>query len=135
MIDHCKLLHIWIFYKIYKKCSRTNTTCSLQIKNMFANTNFANIWANIQTWSTIANYYIFKHSTKYFKNAHKKMLPINNKIKTYLNTPNWLTFWWTTNIHCIQKKNHQGRGVTPRQNSTSINIRARTFPVITELSK
>ena len=38
-------LNIWIFYKIYKKCSNELLSTHNKIKNMFANCNFANILA------------------------------------------------------------------------------------------
>ena len=82
MIYHYKLLHIWIFYKIYKKCSRTNTTCSLQNKKTCLQTRilptFGRIFKHDRPLQTTTYLNILQNISK---NAHKKNVPIYNKIK------------------------------------------------------
>ena len=101
MIDHYKLLHIWIFYKIYKKCSRTNTTCSLQNKKTclqtqilptfgqifkhdrpLQTTTYLNILQNISKMLTKKWYYL-PQNKNIFKHSKLANILVNNKYTLY----------------------------------------------------
>ena len=99
---------------------------------MFRHSTLANIWPNKnktgqkksnQVWETLQFWLTFcrtlqlwlpKNPTQYIQKAHKKIAINSYQNKKHVQTLQFLlTFCRTT------KKNHRGRGVTPRQNSTS----------------